>query len=427
MRGMVCAALATVAMLPLLAPNDVSAQSPTADVSRETIVRQTLAEISAVDPKFRAIRATVPGVLGYAQNLDRSFGDESAGVLDRRTVAVKANIDLAALPASAGALRPGRPASFAHDARVVLRLKRAGALVVASTNTDTWARGTATVSEETGATGNAYDPTRSPLGSSGGSAVAVATGMVDMALGTDTCGSVRYPASANGIFGLRPSSKRVPTEGIVPLSPTQDVVGPMARNVDDLELLFTVIADTDESPGSSILRRRVGVMRGLGAVDRSVDGPIGHLRGAGFIIVELPFLDISPASVIDDEFEAARSIWRRGGDAFSEPLRVRDRRGYDQRLKSQARLRSRLEDVLEEYQLDVLVYPTTVALPGKRGTKSVTGNCWLSANSGLPALAVPGRVVNGFPTIGVDLLGRMSDESRLFAIARFAADPRQPV
>lgn len=408
----------------LVAQRTASIASP--GRSREQIAREALATITREDQRFGAFIARNEDAVADARKRDAEFGEARSGVLDRRTIAIKANIDLATLPASAGVRQTRRSTTSAvSDAFVVRQILGAGGIIVGATNMDSWARGTRSVSEF-GSTGNAFDPNRSPLGSSGGSAVAVATGMVDIALGTDTCGSIRYPASANGIFGLRPTKGAVSRRGVVPLSPTQDVVGPLARNIDDLQLLFDVISQPDtldpltlgarQAPARE-RSRRIGVFGGFGRVDRGADSPVGILRVNGYVVVDIGSTGLVGASVIDDEFERARAFWRRGESPWTLPKNA----GYASRLTSQARLQNRILEILDKQNLDAIVYPTTIASPGRRGAKQITGNCWLAANSGLPALAVPGPLANGFPQIGIDLLGRAFDENTLFRVASDAS------
>ena len=166
------------------------------------------------------------------------------GPLTGQLVAVKDNIDLDWLTTSAGAnaLKDRHPR---RNATVIDRLLAAGAIIPGHTNMDTWARGTRTVSETNGATANARNPRLGPMGSSGGTAVAVALGDADVGLGTDTCGSIRYPAAANLLYGLRPTPGVISRSGIVPLSPTQDVVGPIGPTVASLAVVLDVIGGPD--------------------------------------------------------------------------------------------------------------------------------------------------------------------------------------
>ena len=385
------------------------------------------------DTLFHAITALVPSALSRAAELDRRFGSDSAGPLDRLTIAVKANIDLEEVPANAGAKFERKTVPM--DAPVVMRIRDAGGIVVAVTNMDTWARGTATVSQLNGSTGNAWNARRSPYGSSGGASVAVARGFVDAAIGTDTCGSLRLPATANGVFGLRPTAGAVSRSGVIPLSPTQDVVGPIARNVEVLGRVFSAIrgAETGDpltlQPAAPPRRRRtgrIGVLRSMGGVSTSSEAPLAVLERSGITAISVASKGLVQANVIEDEFRAATEAWLSGQSFLDGHLDVPDPVGYRARLADRERLRSALISIMDIYHLDALVYPTTTAPPGLRGEQQTTANCWIAADSGLPALAVPGKIVNSFPAVGVDLLGRPFDESTLFELAGRLPAARTP-
>src|SRR3954454_6846477 len=146
-----------------------------------------------------------------------------------KLVAVKGNIDVAGLPTTAGcpayAYQPG------GDAPVVARLRAAGAIVLGTTNLDQFATGLVGTRSPYGAVRNAHDPSRISGGSSSGSAVAVALGLVDLALGTDTAGSGRVPAAFNGIVGLKPTRGLLSTRGVVPACQSLDCVTVFSRSV----------------------------------------------------------------------------------------------------------------------------------------------------------------------------------------------------
>src|SRR5436309_11365975 len=132
-----------------------------------------------------------------------------------------------------------------EDATVVLRLKRAGAIIVGKTNMHEFAWGGTTDNPHYGTCRNPWNPERFPAGSSGGSGVAVAARTCLGALGTDTGGSIRLPSSVNGIVGIRPTIGRVSNHNVVPLAWTMDTVSPMTRTVEDRVLMFEVIAGHD--------------------------------------------------------------------------------------------------------------------------------------------------------------------------------------
>jgi aspartyl-tRNA(Asn)/glutamyl-tRNA(Gln) amidotransferase subunit A len=163
------------------------------------------------------------------------------GPLHGVPIAIKDLIDIAGVPTTAASrVREGHMA--AADAPVISHLRNAGAVLIGKTNLDEFAFGTTSEHSAFGGVRHPLDPARSPGGSSGGSAVAVAAGMALAALGTDTGGSIRIPAAACGIVGLKPAYGEVSTDGVVPLSGTFDHLGPFARTVADVSLVYRVLA-----------------------------------------------------------------------------------------------------------------------------------------------------------------------------------------
>jgi amidase len=373
----------------------------------------------------------------------RQAAEAVPGMLAGRIVAVKDNIDLSWLPTAAGvrALRDRQPTM---NATVADRLLSAGAVIPGHTNMDTWARGVRTVSELWGSTANALNPQFGPMGSSGGSAVAVALGDADLALGTDTCGSIRYPAMANGVLGLRPTAGLVSRAGVVPLSPTQDVVGLIATTPQMLAVGLDVIGGPDVrdplTMSAPIVDRpttvdfiyesrtsgrvwRVGVINSLGAFQRDINGitMLDRLRKSGIELVDVKLPALPSTNVINDEFPAVKKLVLAGkpeGSWLSEPLVVADRKGYTARLGQRKALAGQLIRTLTTNRLDALVYPTSPNGPALRAARQPSGNCFLSASSGLPALAVPhGLNADGVSVPGIDLLTRPLDERVLLAIS----------
>ncbi len=187
--------------------------------------------------------------LADAERLDElAAAGHRCGSLHGMPVVVKDNIDVAGLPTTNGsASHDGSPA--ATDATVVRRLRRAGAIVFGKANMDEMALGATGANSRYPKVVNAWAADRLPGGSSGGSAVAVSAGLAYGALGSDTGGSVRTPAAFNGIVSLRPTTGALPSEGVLPLSPIFDTVGPMGRNVDTVQQLLAAM--TDSLPGVS--------------------------------------------------------------------------------------------------------------------------------------------------------------------------------
>jgi amidase len=387
-------------------------------------------------------------------------------------IAVKDNIDVAGFATTAGSRSlAGNVAR--SDATVVSRLRKRGVIFPGKTNLDTFARGVRSKSEIRGTTSNAWNPKRAAGGSSGGSAVAIASGMVDAALGTDTCGSLRYPATYNGVYALRPTAGTLSRHGVVPLSPTQDVVGPMASSPTILRELFLAMLGPDpldpatldsatsgstaaeanlRPPEATSQTFRVGVLRGFGSYALDARGrtvlDILRIGGVELVPTVLP-KGVVNASLIDQEADAAiasfRASLQRNATTVRAPTIDESKLGNTfattrilpwlettwrpnakprwNELRAQQRLNAKLiTDLLNRERLDALVYPTTPFPAAVIGASQPSANCWLSATSGLPALALPGGFdTSTFPTIGVDLLGKAGSELMLLDIAQKAA------
>ena len=236
--------------------------------SPEATVARTYARIRAHDDPaiFIALRAEADALaeakaLAAERTADRTLADRPLfGV----PVAVKDNIDVAGLPTTAAC--PAYAYTPKADATCVARLKRAGAIVIGKTNLDQFATGLVGVRTPYGIARNLFDPALIPGGSSSGSAIAVAAGLVPLALGTDTAGSGRVPAGLSNIVGLKPSLGLVSTAGVVPACRTLDCVSVLALTVDDAFAALAAIAGPDAADAYSRPRR----LGALGALPRSL-------------------------------------------------------------------------------------------------------------------------------------------------------------
>lgn len=210
---------------------------------RDHVERQ-LRRIRERDPDLRSV-ITLLGdrARRLADELDTA--PEPKGPLHGLTAGVKDNIDLAGAVTTAGSAHPGAIPATEH-ATVVLLLERAGAVVLAKNNMAEFAMGVTGRNTAFGDCRNARDPARIPGGSSSGSAVAVAAGLTDISLGTDTGGSGRIPAAVNGVVGIRPTHGRVSNHGVLPVSPTFDTVTPIAPDVRTAARVLAAL-DRDES------------------------------------------------------------------------------------------------------------------------------------------------------------------------------------
>ncbi|NUK28475.1 amidase family protein, partial [Streptomyces lunaelactis] len=191
-----------------------------------------------------------------ARDIDTRVAAGEQLPLAGRTFAVKGNIDVKGLPTTAGC--PSYAYDPPVDAPAVARLKAAGAVVLGSTNMDQFATGLVGTRSPYGAVHSAHHPDRISGGSSSGSAVAVALGVADLALGTDTAGSGRVPAAFNGIVGLKPTRGLVPTDSVVPACATLDCVSVFARTLPEAELALALIATP---PGREAPHRAPGPWR----------------------------------------------------------------------------------------------------------------------------------------------------------------------
>jgi aspartyl-tRNA(Asn)/glutamyl-tRNA(Gln) amidotransferase subunit A len=222
-------------------------------------------------------------------------------------VAIKDNMCTEGVPTTASSriLRGFVPP---YSATVVTRLEAAGAVVVGKTNMDEFAMGSSTENSATGTTKNPWDPTRTPGGSSGGSAAAVAAGMTPIALGSDTGGSIRQPAAFCGLVGLKPTYGRVSRYGLLAFASSLDQIGPLARSVEDAALVLQVIAGQDPHDATSsaepvpdylatldrgVAGLRIGVPRDLvgdgvdASIVRGVSEALERWRSAGATIVDI--------------------------------------------------------------------------------------------------------------------------------------------
>ncbi|GAB4187338.1 MAG: AtzE family amidohydrolase [Coleofasciculaceae cyanobacterium] len=219
------------------------------EIRAQAVIYTALEQITAKNNPFNCFTATTPETaLADAQKIDRAIArGENPGFLAGVPFAVKNLYNIAGLTTLAGAKINAENPPATRDATSVTRLKQAGAVLVGALNMDEYAYGFVTENSHYGATRNPHDPTRIAGGSSGGSAAAVAAGLVPLTLGTDTNGSIRVPASLCGIFGLKPTYRRLSRSGVALLSSSLDHIGSLARSVQDIAATFDILQGVDES------------------------------------------------------------------------------------------------------------------------------------------------------------------------------------
>src|SRR5688500_13643276 len=230
-------------------------------------VADTLERIATLNPTLNAFIAIFEAeAMQQARELDEELRQgRSRGPLHGRTISIKDLIDVKGFPTTAASrVRAGHVAHA--DASLVTRLRDAGAVIVGKTNLHEFALGTTSDESAFGPVHNPHDPSRSPGGSSGGSAAAVAAGMGWASIGTDTGGSIRIPASACGVVGLKPTFGEIPLAGVVALSASLDHAGPLAQTVGDSWAIYNALTGAHPSQPSapqSVDTLRVGRMVGF--------------------------------------------------------------------------------------------------------------------------------------------------------------------
>jgi amidase len=349
---------------------------------------------------------------------------------DGPRLAVKDCIDVAGLPTTAGCpVIAAEAAAASADAPVVASARRGGARIVGKTNLTELCWSADGVNHWSGTPRNPLDPELVPGGSSSGSAVAVATGEVDVGYGTDTGGSVRIPAACCGIAGLKTTWGRVPVMGVYPLAPSLDTVGPLGRDLAAVELGMRLI-----EPGFTAGRYDgpmvVGRLRTAVDVRPGIDTAIdAALAAAGFAWEEVHDEDFRPglraASVLIDA-EGYRSnqhllphldrLSRRNQRNMKRGAGLRDA-DLRQAGRCQARLRRSLTGLLERYP--VLALPTLAGPPPRLGERKFTLTALTAPVNlaSLPALALPVPTAAGLPA-SLQLIGPDHGEALLIAVGR---------
>ncbi|MFI7502122.1 allophanate hydrolase [Streptomyces sp. NPDC049687] len=387
-----------------------------------------------------------------ARAIDERVASGARLPLAGRLFAAKGNIDVAGLPTTAAC--PAYAYEPAADAPVVAGLRAAGALLLGTTNLDQFATGLVGTRSPYGAVRNAHDPARISGGSSSGSAVAVALGIVDFALGTDTAGSGRVPAAFNGIVGLKPTRGLVPTEGVVPACASLDCVTVFARTLPEAEqaLAHMTTGTTPSLPGRPPGPWRIAVppLDQLGELDEgwaeAYEAAVRRLSAAG---AQIRALDLSPfteaatmlyeGAFVAERYTAVGSfvdkLMSEGGEGLDPTVAAIITRARDipahQLFADQDRLTTlRIRALSELAEADALLLPTAPGHPtlaevaaDPLGANARLGRFTNSTNLfDLAAVAAPAGEVNGLP-FGVMLIGPAHTDERLARIAALLQPP----
>jgi amidase len=453
-----------------------------ANASSEARTRAALARIEALNPRLGAVIATDPTALAQARRIDA--GNRSATLLQGMPILIKDNIETAGpLPTTAGSLALANNVT-GRDAPLVARLRQAGGVIVGKANLSEWAniRDDDSISGWSAVGGQTRNPhalNRNACGSSTGSAVAVAAGMVPAAIGTETDGSITCPAAMSGIVGFKPTVGLVSRTHVIPISVSQDTPGPMARNVFDaarvLEAMTgsdpadpaTAEADRRRVPYSQLLSaqslrgKRIGVMRfaaGFGT-DELFEEALAVLRAQGAELVEIKEYGGDRGAIGRDEFTVLLHEFKSGlndylattppsvttrtlADVIEFNRRNADREMtlFDQDIFEQAQAtdgtasekyrRARetslrlagqegIDRLLKQHNVAAMVGPTRGAawlIDVVHGdTSTGAGAGSLAAVAGYPHLTVPMGAIRGLP-VGLSFMGPKWSDAMILSL-----------
>lgn len=448
-------------------------------MTAEEVVKNCLAKIDAEDAQIGAfLEVFHERALAKAREIDAMKAKgEALPRLAGVPIAIKDNMLLTGEKASSGS-KILQDYTSAYTATVVARLEAAGAIIVGRANMDEFAMGSSTESSAFQKTKNPWDTTRVPGGSSGGSCAAVAAGFVPAALGTDTGGSIRQPASFCGITGLKPTYGRVSRFGIVALASSLDQVGPFAHTVEDAMLIMEVIEGRDENDATSaeltdtpvaelldpsLKGLRVGVPKEyfVDGMDPEVRARVEEaikvfaMNGAEIVDISLPLSPYALATYyIIQPAEASSNLARYDGlrygtrapgaleesyltarsEGFGLEVKRRIMLGsfilsagyydafYKKALAVRNAIRKEFDDAFKK--VDVIIGPTSPCVAWKLGEKSddpiamyLADIFTTSANiAGLPGISVPCGFANNLP-VGLQIQAKPFDEMNLYRAA----------
>ena len=422
---------------------------------------------------LNAVQYLNPDALIQAQASDAeraAKGPRSA--LHGIPVLVKDNYETIGMPTSAGSIlfaghNPPR------DAYQVAQLKAAGAIILGKTTMHEFAYGITNQGSRYGSAKNPYAPERNPGGSSGGTGAAIAANFACVGMGSDTCGSIRIPAAQNNLVGLRGTQGLSSRSGIIPLSSTQDIGGPLARSVKDLAhvldatvgfdpvdlqtaesigkvprsyyanlqtrpnirvgvLVDWMRQDPEDLPVANVVRDSLNEMAKRqqwqlqDVVSPALEAALQQPLNGHFVLIHdfkhdlKAYLDANPSLgyanlddiIADGRCDPSIAASLQASASMNEttwPTYWRER-------AQRQTIRRHLLALLAAHELDALVYPTIRRIAAPIGEEQMGTNCRLAANSGLPAISVPVGFVDGVP-VGLELLAESWSEAKLLDLA----------
>lgn len=424
------------------------------ETSATRLTEDALRIVADQDPILNAFALVdEAGAREAAERADRELAEGTdRGPLHGIPVAVKDIIDVAGLPTTCGsatAFGTGDEGGASRDAEVITRLHAHGAVIIGKTTLHEFAYGSTGDRSIHGPSRNPHDPGRISGGSSGGSAVAVASGMVALSLGTDTVGSVRGPAALCGVVGFKPAFEAISSAGVYPLAPSLDHVGLLARCVSDALIGYRALADRPPSAQPCDPRSlTVGWIRAgdFATVDPRIE-ELAHLllTRAGLTLEQVdefprwtrrrPLFDLVTTLQSREAFEVHQHHLDADRDLIDPEVLARLEHGarvstssYEAAIEAREELRATVRELLRTY--DLLALPTVPIVAPPIGARSVpvdgaeleVRSALLSLTSpwnltGDPAISIPASRLDGLPT-AVQLIAAPGNEHLLFAASQ---------
>ncbi len=412
----------------LLKSRVISSEEITLDILRKIHNSDLNCFISLMDAQKQAIEA------------DKKIILNEQGKLLGVPVAIKDNMRFIGSVTTCGSALLKDAAPDAYDCEVVKRLKKEGAVIIGKTNMDEFAMGSSNMTSAFGNVCNPVDKSKVPGGSSGGSAAAVKAGLCYAALGSDTGGSIRQPASYCGVVGLKPTYGSIDGSGMYALSQDMDQIGPITNTVDDNKLLFEVLSGKEISlPNAQGLK--IGLIKEFEAyyspqVSRVIDRAKEVLGDCTFVELSCPSIvlsyyvysilgniqsanNIRPLGTVESRNRLGKEVVKRiliGEYALRNPYII------ERAKKVKSDIISQLSYALNE--CDVIISPTAPSVAfdfdaDKKRKEIVFSDIFTQPASiaGLPALSVPCIEADGLP-IGIQFFGAKNSEGLLFALGK---------
>jgi Asp-tRNA(Asn)/Glu-tRNA(Gln) amidotransferase A subunit family amidase len=454
----------------------------TGQLTCRELVQQYLDRIAAYDKQGPALTAMItvnPRALEVADELDRQYRQSGlTGTLHGIPVILKDNYDTFDMPTTGGntAMRTSVPPT---DAFTVAKMRKAGALILAKANLQEFARGGNSLSSLGGQVLNPYDLTRTPGGSSGGTGAGIASNFAVLGTGSDTGQSVRSPASACSLVGVRCTRGLISRAGVIPASITQDELGPITRTVEDAARLLDVMVGfdpndpvtgygvgrpprsyTDQLHGNALRGARIGVMTNLFGtearhqeVNQVMEQVIATMQSQGATIIRfsLPAYDTLQSIVVTstweahtamdeyfaslgpnapvhtfDQLVASKTATPEAQKAMEAEIAIVDGLNnpvYKDHMVNREKLRMAVSAKMAELNIEAILYPLQKVLVSLVGVPQPERNGTLSNGTGFPAVCFPGgfspptsTAPIGVP-VGAELLGREFSEPLLLSLA----------